>query len=250
MKAYLLAAGYATRMYPLTRDCAKPLLEVAGAAIISHLLRRVLTLDGLSEVIVVANDRFAADFEAWAAQQSSLVPLRVLNDGTRSDDDKLGALGDLEFALREAPLEGEDWLVAAADNLISCDLRPLQRVFERGGEVGREPLLVVRRTTGEGPSQYNEVILAESGRVTGFREKPRDPVSDLAAIALYLLPAAAGPALERYLVAGGNRDAPGHFLAWLVEQMAVRAEPLQGAWFDIGSLDGLADARARFSVDG
>ena len=85
MKAYLLAAGYATRMYPLTRDRAKPLLEVAGAPILTHLLDRVLALEGLSEVIVIANDRFASDFEAWAALQASPVPLRVCPAGARHD---------------------------------------------------------------------------------------------------------------------------------------------------------------------
>jgi glucose-1-phosphate thymidylyltransferase len=247
VKAYLLAAGYATRMYPLTRDRAKPLLEVAGAAILTHLLDRVLALDDLSEVIVIANDRFARDFEAWASLRDAPVPVHVLNDGTRSDGAKLGALGDLAFALDAVPVGGEDWLVAAGDNLLAFELGPLQQAFRKTGDgAHREPLLVVRKTTRDGPSRYNEVVLDESGRVVRFREKPEDPVSDLAAIALYLLPAAAESALRRYLDEGGNPDAPGHFIAWLVEQMPVRAEPLRGEWYDIGSLDGLKYARKHF----
>ena len=95
MKVYLLAAGYATRMFPLTRDCAKPLLDVAGAPILTHILDRVLALEDVSEVVVVTNARFVASFRAWAAALDVRVTLRILDDGSACDDDKLGAIGDL-----------------------------------------------------------------------------------------------------------------------------------------------------------
>ena len=260
MKAYLLAAGYATRMYPLTRDQPKPLLEVAGAPILTHILRRVLALDGLSEVVVIANARFAGAFESWRRSLDVRVPVRVLNDGSTCDDDKLGAIGDLAFALEAAPPGDEDWLVAAGDNLLSFDLRVLQRAFEATGAPGaRSPLLVVRRVepapvpasgVDGSADRYNEVVVDAGGRVVGFREKPRDRRSELAAIALYLLPAKAAGALARYLADGGNPDAPGYFIAWLVERSEVRAATLPGKWFDVGSLDGLAEARRRFVPEG
>ena len=243
MKAYLLAAGYATRMYPLTRDRPKPLLEVAGRPILAHILDRVRVLEGLSEVVLIANDRFIEPFEAFAAELDLGVPVRVLNNGSRDDDDKLGAIGDLAFALREVPVGNEDWLVAAGDNLLAFDLGVLQRAFRDGGGA---PLLAVRRVPIDGPSNYNEVTLDPDGRVVGFREKPQDPQSPLAAIALYFLPPRAAALLPAYLDAGGNPDAPGHFIAWLVEQVEVRAEPLPGDWFDIGSLEGLEHARSHF----
>ena len=245
MKAYLLAAGYATRMYPLTRDRPKPLLEVAGAPILSHMLGRVLALDDLSEVVVIANARFASVFEDWAAGIDAPVPVQVLNDGSTREDDKLGAIGDLSFALSRVPVAGEDWLVAAGDNLLSFDLRSIQASFV----AHRETLLSVRRVerppTGT-PSSYNDVTLDASGRVTRFEEKPLHPVSQLAAIALYFLPAAVADLLPRYLADGGNPDAPGHFIAWLVGKVPVHGMPLPGAWFDIGSLAGLAHAREHF----
>ena len=119
MKAYLLAAGYATRMFPLTRDLPKPLLEVAGAPILSHILDRVLALRDLSEVVVISNHRFADAFGRWADEQGSPVPVRVLDDGSTHDGDKLGAIGDLAFALQQVPVDGEDWVVAAGDNLLA-----------------------------------------------------------------------------------------------------------------------------------
>jgi glucose-1-phosphate thymidylyltransferase len=107
-------------------------------------------------------------------------------------------------------------------------------------------LLVVRSNERDGPSAYNEVVVGADGRVTAFREKPLAPVSPLAAIALYFFPADVAGRIDEYLEAGGNRDAPGHFIAWLVGKTNVRAEPIPGVWFDIGSLEGLAIARDRF----
>lgn len=249
MKVFLLAAGYATRMYPLTRNQPKPLLEVAGAPILSHMLERVLELPHVSEVVVITNSRFQDSIRGWAVAHAGRVPIRVLDDGSTSDDDKLGAVGDLGFALEQVPLDGEDWLVAAGDNLLEFSLVPLHAVFESTGC----PLLAVRTVSRDGPSPYNETTVAADGRVTRFREKPPDPGSDLAAIALYLFPAHVASLLARYLADGGNRDAPGHFIAWLVGETEVYAEHIAGAWFDIGSLSGLATARERFrppAVDG
>lgn len=242
MKVVLLCAGYATRMYPLTRDFPKPLLEVAGAPILSHLLARTATLPGVDEVVVLANHRFAPQLRAWADAARSPVPIRLLDDGSTDESNRLGALGDLALAAREIPLAGHDALVAAGDNLVLFDLAPLARVYARR----RAPQLAVRRAPRDAQrSLYNEVLLdSATGRVTRFHEKPPDPESDLAAIALYFLPPAAWPRLERYLAEGGNRDAPGHFIAWLVRETAVYAEPVRGPWFDIGDLDSLARARA------
>ncbi len=243
VKALLLAAGYATRLYPLTRDRAKPLLEIGGRPILSHILDRVVELPGLTEVLVVSNARFAESFRAWAAGAACPVPIRVLDDGSTSDADKLGATGDLALALREAPLAGEDLVVVAGDNLLRFDLRPLHAAFA----ASRRPTIVVRRVAhAGGPSPYNEVTLAPDGRVLGFREKPADPHTDLVAIALYFFPPEIEGLVRRYLAEGGNPDAPGHFIAWLVRETDVRAVREDGEWWDIGSLESLEAARARF----
>ena len=241
MKAYLLAAGYATRLYPLTRDRAKPLLEVGGAPILTRILRRIEPLQGLSEIVVISNARFAAQFHAWASQVASSVPLRVLVDGSQSDSDRLGAVGDLAFALGSVPPAGEDWLVVAGDNLLEFDLRPLQQSFLRSGRA----TLVLRDVVPDGPSRYNEVLLDEHGDVERFREKPANPRSGLAAIALYFFTPEIATLLERYLSEGGNADAPGHFIEWLASQTRLAATRFDGDWFDIGSAETLAAARER-----
>ena len=243
MKVYVLAAGHATRLYPLTRATPKPLLDVAGVPILTRILERVAALDSVSEVVVIGNERFAGQFDAWAGGVRSPFPLRVLNDGSRSEDDRLGAVGDLGFALREVPPGAEDWLVVAGDNLLEFDLCALQAEFEKQGR----PLLVLRETEPRGPSRYNEVTLGDAGLVTRFREKPADPETRFAAIAVYFFTPEVAALLVRYLDEGGEADAPGHFVEWLVGQTAVGAARLAGEWFDIGTPETLEQARRRFS---
>ena len=241
MKAVLLCAGYATRMYPLTRDFPKPLLEVAGAPILSHLLARATALPGVDEVVVLTNHRFAPFFAAWARNASSPAPIRVIDDGSSDESNRLGALGDLALALREVPLAGHDAFVAAGDNLVRFELSPLAQAFA----ARRAPQVTVRRAVpDQRRSRYGEVLLDASNRVVRFREKPRDPESELASTGLYFFPASTWPLLERYLAEGGNRDAPGHFIAWLTSHTAVYAHSIEGPWYDIGDLESLERARA------
>ena len=244
MKAYFLAAGFATRMYPLTRNVAKPLLVVGDAPILSHILGRVERLPDLSEVVVVGNHRFAQALKEWSLTLSCPVPVRILDDGANEVEERLGALGDLAFALEQVPNREEDLLVVAGDNLLDFDLSPYYRAFQEEGS----PLLITRRVELEGgPSPYNEVELDGKGCVRIFREKPPDPSSSLSAMAVYFLTSESGSLLRQYLETGGNPDAPGHFIAWLVSQRRVVARPLSGRWFDIGSLASLEDARKAYS---
>jgi len=241
----VLAAGYATRLYPLTRDRPKPLLEVGGTPILTRIVGRLSALPDLSEIIVISNARFAAHFERWRDALETALPVRILNDGTRAEDDRLGAVGDTGFALEQVPVAGEDWLLVAGDNLLEFALAPIVAALRETGL----PTLVVRDTGPRtGPSPYNEVVLA-GNEVKSFREKPDDPRSPLAAIALYAFPADVARDVARFLALQRERgqgvpDAPGHFISWLVEQRAVAATPLPGTWFDIGSLETLAAARA------
>lgn len=240
MNLIVLAAGYATRLYPLTRDRPKPLLEIGDRPLLSHTLGRVLALGEIDEIVVVCNARFAADFETWRDGLDLAVPLHLVNDGSTEPENRLGANVDLALGLREANT-GRDSLVVAGDNLIGFDLaEPRDRFRESGC-----PTLIVRQVENEtGPSRYNDVELDADGRVTSFREKPARRRSPLAAVAVYFYPPEVSVWLTRYLEGGGNPDSPGHFVAWLVEQTPVVGAPLRGSWFDIGNLATLEEARA------
>ena len=243
MKAYLLAAGFATRMYPLTQHVAKPLLEVGGAPILSHILQSVEAIPDLSEVVVIGNHRFTEALNHWSRSVSCRVPIRVLDDGATEVEERLGAIGDLAFALQRVPNGVEDVLVVAGDNLLDFDLEPYYREFKEE----QSALLITRLVEmGGGPSPYNEVSLDATGRVLSFREKPQEPSSPLSAMAVYFLKAETESLLREYLAEGGEPDAPGHFIAWLVSVRRVVARPMSGRWFDIGSLESLEDARERY----
>lgn len=241
MKAIVLAAGYATRLYPLTRERAKPLLEVGGTPLLSQIVEKIQALPGMEDLIVVCNAKFADQFEEWRTDLEEPERVRILNDGSTDEHNRRGATGDLAFALRECPLDGDGVLVAAGDALIAFELETAQALFRER----RNPTLIVRQvTSASGPSRYNEVELAPDGRITAFREKPRARRSPLAAVALYFYPPEVADWVETYLSAGGDRDAPGHFVAWLVARTSVVATPLVGSWFDIGDAEALAEARA------
>lgn len=248
MKAYVLAAGYATRLYPLTRDRPKPLLELGGRPLLSHIVDRLVALPSLREIVVIGNHRFHEAFADWARETASSVPLHVLDDGSTSDDDKLGAIGDLAFALRTSPPgEEEDFLVLAGDNWLGFDLAPLYAEYV---EQGRKTMLLVRDLGAlpPGPSPYNEVTTDGQNRVIRFREKPDVPATSLAAIAVYFFPPAVPGLLRHYLERDGNPDAPGRFIEWLVQHAPVHCCPLEGDWLDIGSPETLE--RARRFLDG
>lgn len=240
MKAVLLAAGFATRLYPLTRDVAKPLLDVKGRPVVSWILDRVLEVEAIDEVVVVTNARFADQFDAWVADLDVRVPISVVSDGTRDDAEKLGAIADMALAIAQLD-SASPVLVIAGDNLIEGSLK--QYVAEFTGE----PMMLVRRIAGVVPSgRYGEILTDADGCITRFREKPREPESDLAATCLYLLPPGIQAALTEYLASGRTHDAPGNFIAWLAARRRVRAVELQGRLLDIGNLESLEEARRTF----
>ncbi len=245
MKAIVLAAGFATRMYPLTRDRAKPLLDVAGKPVLSRLLDRVLALGVVDEVFVVTNHRFFEQFELWREDYAARVPVRVLDDGTMSDEEKRGAIADLAFALEAIDDVDADLLVVAGDNLIDFDLQPHA---DRFAELGR-PMCLVREIEGVvPPRRYSEVTL-DGTRVVTCREKPAEVRSNLSAICLYFLPAFVRSRLAEYLASQSEHDAPGHFLAWLHEREPLTASRIDGGWHDIGDLATLERARTAFGAE-
>jgi glucose-1-phosphate thymidylyltransferase len=227
VKALLLAAGYATRLRPLTDTVAKPLLPVGGRPMIDRILDAVRTIEEIDEVHVVTNAVYAEAFERWGAEAG----VRVHDDGTASNDDRLGAIGDLVLALDRGRLWSDDLLVIAADNLFEFSLRDYVDFWlERDGSA----IAVHRLADPSLASLYGVVELDGGDRVVGMEEKPAVPRSDLVSTATYLFAAEHLGLVPRYLAEGNPPDPPGSFLAWL----AVR-EPLHGfrfadAWLDIG----------------
>jgi len=235
MRAVILAAGYATRLYPLTLDRPKPLLEVGGKPILSHLLER-LPLAELDTIYVVTNAKFAPHFREWAESEDA--PIEVVDDGTTSDDDRLGAIGDLDLVIRTKDIQ-DDLVVAAGDSLFTERLDG----FVQYGRERAAPVTAVYDTHDRtAVTRYSAIGLDSESRVASFEEKPEQPTTTLAGIALYFYPRATLRLVAEYLAEGNNPDQPGRFVGWLSRRTAVYAWPVPGRWLDIGTPETLAEA--------
>ena len=236
MKALILAAGYATRLYPLTRDRPKPLLELAGRPLVDWILDRIAEVEEVEEVHLVTNAKFAPAFRAWAPPQ-----VVVHDDGTRSEDDRLGAIGDLAFV----DLADDDLLVIAGDNLFDFSLRDFVGFWRTKGIASAVALYDVGDR--ELARKYGIVELREDDRVAGFVEKPERPPSTLAATATYLFHREHLALVSRYLEEGNSPDQPGRFVAWLQAREPVYGYRFEGEWLDIGDREQLryADSVAK-----
>lgn len=241
MKAIVLAAGYATRLYPLTKTVAKPLLPVAGRPMIDHLLDRVREVDEVDAVHVVTNHRFADSFLRWAAaHEAAGVEIDVHDDGTTGEDDRLGAIGDIGFVVEQADLADDDLLVVAGDNLFDYSLADYVRWWRGKGEASAVALYDVGDF--ELVKKYSSVELAADDRLVGFVEKPEHPETTLVATATYLFHRAHVPLVGRYLEEGNSPDQPGRFVAWLVPRAPVYGYRFEGEWRDIGDVEQLLEA--------
>jgi len=243
VKAVILAAGYATRLYPLTLDRPKALLPVGGRPMVEHLLERLAEVEGLNEIHLVTNSKFAEAFGGWASGRAEDV--RIIDDGTSDDDSKLGAIGDLDLTIRKGVID-DDLLVLAGDNLFSESLAP----FADFGRAKGAPALGVYDVGDlEAIRRYNAIELDADDRVTFFEEKPARPRSTLTGIALYFYPRATLGLVREYLAGGNNPDQPGHLVEWLYPRVPVYAWRVPGRWYDVGSKETLAEADRAFQPD-
>jgi glucose-1-phosphate thymidylyltransferase len=234
MKALILAAGYATRLRPLTDSIPKMLLPLAERPMLDYLLDRIREVGEIDEIHLVTNAQFATAFREWAPDD-----VTVHDDGTTSNEDRLGAIGDIAFAIDRGGLAGADLFVVAGDNLIGYSLGDFVDFWRAKGssavalhEVSDPELL----------RNYGVVELDEDDRVVYFQEKPAEPRSYLAATAAYLYRPEHLELLVRYLEDGNPPDAPGNFIAWLYTRAPVHGYRISGEWHDIGDLSQLLEA--------
>lgn len=252
MNALILAAGYATRLYPLTLNKAKPLLEVGGKPIIEWLFDNLRTIPDLKTTYVVTNAKFAGDFQNWAdayqakSKSKSKSTIKIINDGSTSDDDKLGAIGDINLVLTREKIDDDDLIVIAGDNLFEQPLNDFVNAAKGSGAT------VAVHDVGdlEAIKKYGTITVDDKGVVTSFEEKPEKPKSTLASIALYYYSREVLPLFRTYLDEGNNPDQPGRFLQWLYTRRPVNTFKMSGRWLDIGSKETLAAADKLFAGRG
>jgi len=230
MKALILAAGYGTRLYPLTLNKPKPLLKVGSKTITDRLAEKLeITLE-IDEIFLVTNEKFAPNFEQWAKKTPYKKRIHIINDHTLSNETRLGAIGDIDLVIRERILK-DDLLILGGDNLFEFSLSDFIQ-FSRS----KKSPAVALRDVGDlnEAKKYGIVDIDEDGKILEFAEKPKNPKSTLAAMCLYIFPKDTLHLIKNYLASGRNKDAPGHYLSWLSENMPVYGYKITGAWFDIG----------------
>jgi glucose-1-phosphate thymidylyltransferase len=246
LRALILAAGYGTRMRPLTDRIPKPLIPVADRPLIEYLLDHLERLPEVEEVAVAANASFFDQFQAWLrARPPGPKPIRVLDDGSTSNENRRGAIGDLEFALEELRWldRPDDLLVVAGDHIFEIDFGALLAAFRAHDAT---TIGVERESDPEELRRCGVVELDPSGRVVGFVEKPARPKTDILSPPIYLYHRRDLPLAARYLAEGNNPDAPGHFIEWLHRRTPVYAQFLGGRRHDIGSMDSYRRADEHF----
>lgn len=240
MKVLILAAGYATRLYPLTLETPKPLLEVGGKTLLDHILHKLRNIP-VTEVCIITNAKFYGIFCAWANKQhASPMPITVINDLTTSNEDRLGAIGDIHFAVNQRDIH-EDLLVIAGDNLFEFSLEQMHKEFLK-----KKATVVALYDLKEKSllsNKFGVVQIDETGKIIDFEEKPAHPKSTLAATACYYFKYEDIQRIESYLLAGHRHDNSGDFIKHLVACSVVYGQIFTEPWYDIGSHEQLALAR-------
>jgi glucose-1-phosphate thymidylyltransferase len=246
MKLIILAAGYATRLYPLTLNQPKPLLPVAGKPMMEHVLDHIATVKDIDHAYVITNAKFVNHFESWARTYTHPdlhFSFTIVNDGSTDDTNKLGAIGDLHLVLTKFEIDN-DIIVIGGDNLFSNDLGEF-------GEFCRQKNAPVTAVYDVGDleeiKKYNAIDIDENNRITYFEEKPKVPKSTLTGIALYYYPKSTLPLIRQYIAEGNNPDQPGRLVQWLYPRVPFYTWKVPGLWYDVGSIETLEEANRVFS---
>lgn len=234
MKAVILCAGYATRLYPLTLNIPKPLLLVGGKPVLEHILENFIPLakkGKLDEVIVVTNDKFHDHFNKWKVETKLDLPITVLNDGTTSNDDRLGAVGDLLFAIDKQEIN-DDVMLVAGDNLFSFDVSKMHEVFTNNNAsvIATYDL----KDTSLLANKFGVVEINKDKKIIGFEEKPPAPKTSLTATAIYMLTQQDVARVQTLIAQEGKLDNMGSLIIYLTKKSQVYTYPLD-RWIDIGS---------------
>lgn len=231
MKCLILAAGYATRLYPLTENFPKPLLSVGEKTILDWLVDDIDEAGLIDEYVVISNHKFAHHFDAWAKTKTQKIT--VVDDGTDSNETRLGAVKDIEFAINRLGIS-DDMLVIAGDNVLDFSLTKFVRYA-----CEKKTSCIMRYYEAESArlSKSGVVEIDENDLVLSMQEKPKEPRSHWCCPPFYFYTREDSRRIPDAIAAGCGTDAPGSYIAWLCQQTAVHAMEMPGSRYDIGNLE-------------
>lgn len=244
MKNIILAAGYATRLYPLTENFPKPLLRIGESTILDRLMDDIDGIDGIDEHFVISNHKFTKIFKDWADNRETRHPIHIVDDGTSTNETRLGAVKDLLLAINNYKVDN-DILVAAADNILNFSFQGFVDFFNEKKAscimCHHEPSLKALQRTGV-------IAVNDDWKVLEMQEKPKKPVSHWAVPPFYIYAKKDLPLIKTSIDNGCGFDAPGNLAHFLVDKTDVYTWRMPGKRFDIGSLDSYEEAKWKFGI--
>lgn len=243
MKAIILAAGYATRLYPLTLNKPKALLKIGNQTVLDYIIDEVESIASINEVIIVSNHKFMKQFTSWKRKRNSTKNIKIIDDGTSSNENKLGAIGDIRLVIESENID-EDILVIAGDNLFTFKLIDFYNFYIKHN---RDCILVQENKNMDELKRMGIVILNQEDKVMNFEEKSCNPISNIAVYATYIYLKNTLPLISQYLKENNNPDAPGYFPAWLYDKKDIYAYRFNGNCYDIGTYESYKKIQKKFN---
>jgi glucose-1-phosphate thymidylyltransferase len=235
MKCIILCGGFATRLMPLTKNKAKPLLEVSGKLIIDYVLEKVSGIKEIDKIIISTNEKFSADFKKWLPKDSRY---KIVIEKTIKEEEKLGAVGGINFVVNKEKIK-DDTMVIAGDNIFGFALQDFIKFYHDKKTVVMAAFDIKNK---EKSKLYGIIRIDKNQKIIDFEEKPKDPKSTLASTACYIFPEKILPLFQEYLENNRSKDAPGFFLEWLRKKQEIHAYVFSNYWFDIGDFKSLEKA--------
>lgn len=246
MKCILLCAGYATRLFPLTENFPKALLEIEeGKPLLDYILDEVNKVEEVDEISVITNNRYYDHFNDWAIKKNNGKPIKVLNDMTNNNDDRLGAIGDIDFTINKLKID-DDLLIIAGDSLFEFELKDFVNFYKEK----QAPIVACEQIEDkEALKSFAVVSINENKKITKLVEKPQEPESDIAAYAVYLYPKEIIKDIKTYLANGFKPDAPGYLVEYLYKEKDVYSFVFKEKFYDVGNHESLELVRQKYRTN-
>jgi len=238
----ILAAGYGTRLYPITLDIPKALLQIGDKYLIDFLIDKIAQSEGV-KITVVTNEKFYNRFCGWAEKYSSL-PIEILNDGTFKEEDRLGSVGDVEFAIKNKKFEN-DLLVLGSDNIFNWDFKGFLRFAK---EINKPVAGLYDIGEISEAKRFGIASLDNQDKIIDFKEKPEKPESTLAGTCIYFFTAQSLKLFYEYSKIHKDKDTTGQYISWLSKETDVYGYTFKGEWLDVGCKEALDKAEKIFGA--
>jgi len=244
LKAIIPAAGYATRLYPLTKDRPKSLLPIAGKPIIEYILDKIREIKAVDKIFIVTNAKFYRNFVKWKKSLNFELPIEIVNDETTSNETRLGAIGDKFFVIKKENI-ADDLLDISGDNLFNFFPKDMYPTFQKR----RKTLIALYDVKDwEIAKRMGIADVGTDGRIVNFIEKPEVPPSTLTSIGIYMYPREVVKLFQVYIEEGNSPDAPGYFIQWLYKREEVYGHTFEVKWYDIGDMGCYQEADEYFKT--